>query len=50
MTLLTDDQKQLQDMARSFLAEEGNPAKQLRHWRGRGCKDGFGHALWKQFG
>jgi alkylation response protein AidB-like acyl-CoA dehydrogenase len=50
MPLLSDDQKQLQDMARTFLAEEGTPAKQLRHWRDTGCKDGFGHALWRQFG
>jgi alkylation response protein AidB-like acyl-CoA dehydrogenase len=49
MTLLTDDQKQLQDMARTFLAEEGTIKKQLRHWRDKGCKDGFGHGLWKQF-
>jgi len=49
MTLLTDDQKMLQDTAASFLAEEGSVAKQLRHWRGIGCKDGFGHDLWKQF-
>lgn len=50
MTLLTDDQRQLADMARSFLAEEGTIKKQLRHWRDTGCKDGFGHALWKQMG
>ena len=49
MALLTDDQKLIQDTARSFLAEEGNIAKQLRHWRDKGCSDGFGHALWKQF-
>ena len=49
MTLLTDDQKQLQDMAKSFLAEEGTIKQQLRHWRDSGCKDGFGHGLWKQF-
>jgi len=49
MPLLTDDQKMLQETASSFLAEEGGPAKQLRHWRDTGCKDGFGHALWKQF-
>jgi alkylation response protein AidB-like acyl-CoA dehydrogenase len=48
--LLTDDQKMLQDTAATFLREEGGPAKQLRHWRDIGCKDGFGHALWKQFG
>jgi alkylation response protein AidB-like acyl-CoA dehydrogenase len=47
---LTDDQTMLRDTARSFMAEEGAVAKQLRHWRDRGCKDGFGHALWRQFG
>ncbi|MFN3945367.1 MAG: acyl-CoA dehydrogenase family protein [Allosphingosinicella sp.] len=46
---LTDDQQMLRDSARSFMAEEGAIAKQLRHWRDRNCKDGFGHALWKQF-
>jgi alkylation response protein AidB-like acyl-CoA dehydrogenase len=46
---LTDDQQMLRDTARSFMAEEGAIAKQLRHWRDSGCKDGFGHALWKQF-
>lgn len=50
MALLNDDQKMLQDTAASFLAEEGSIAKQLRHWRHIGCKDGFGHGLWKQFG
>jgi alkylation response protein AidB-like acyl-CoA dehydrogenase len=50
MTLLTDDQKMLQETAASFLAEEGAIAKQLRHWRDINCKDGFGHGLWKQFG
>ena len=49
MALLTDDQKMLQETAASFLGEEGAIAKQLRHWRDIGCKDGFGHALWKQF-
>jgi alkylation response protein AidB-like acyl-CoA dehydrogenase len=49
MTLLTDDQKMLQETATNFLAEEGNIAKQLRHWRDIGCKDGFGHGLWRQF-
>ena len=49
MTLLTDDQKMLQDTAASFLAEEGSIARQLRHWREIDCKDGFGHGLWKQF-
>jgi len=49
MTLLTDDQKMLQETAASFLAEKGSVGKQLRHWRDIGCKDGFGHGLWKQF-
>jgi len=49
MALLTDDQKLIQETARSFLAEEGGIAKQLRHWRDSGCGDGFGTALWKQF-
>lgn len=48
MSLLTDDQKMLQETAASFLAEEGSIAKQLRHWREIGCKEGFGHGLWKQ--
>jgi alkylation response protein AidB-like acyl-CoA dehydrogenase len=46
--ILTDDQRQIADMAKSFLAEEGTIKKQLRHWRDSGCKDGFGHGLWKQ--
>ena len=46
---LTDDQAMLRDTAKSFMAEEGAIAKQLRHWRDIGCKDGFGHGLWKQF-
>jgi len=50
MSLLNDDQKMLQETAASFLAEEGSVAKQLRHWRDTGCTDGFGTALWKQFG
>ncbi len=45
-----DDQAMLADSASQFMAEEGAIAKQLRHWRDRDCKDGFGHALWKQFG
>jgi len=46
---LTDDQAMLRDTARDFMAERGSIKQQLRHWRDRGCKDGFGHALWKQF-
>lgn len=45
----TEDQAMLADTARGFMADEGNVAKQLRHFRDIGCKDGFGHALWKQF-
>lgn len=43
----TDDQTMLADTARQFMSEEGAIAKQLRHWRDTGCKDGFGHSLWK---
>ena len=46
---LTDDQAMLRDTARGFIAEEGSIKKQLRHWRDKNCKDGFGHGLWKQF-
>ncbi|HEV2865038.1 MAG TPA: acyl-CoA dehydrogenase family protein [Allosphingosinicella sp.] len=46
---LTDDQVMLRDTARSFMAGEGGIAKELRRWRDIGCKDGFGHRLWKQF-
>jgi len=49
MSLLTDDQRMLQETAASFLREEGGPAKQLRHWRDSGCSDGFGTDLWRQF-
>ncbi len=45
-----DDQTMLADSARQFMAEEGAIKTQLRHWRDTGCKDGFGHELWKQFG
>jgi alkylation response protein AidB-like acyl-CoA dehydrogenase len=47
---LNDDQAMLRDSARDFIAAEGAIGKQLRHWRDTGCKDGFGHGLWKQFG
>ena len=46
--ILTDDQRMLQDVVRPFMAEEGAIKAQLRHWRDTGCKDGFGHGLWKQ--
>ncbi len=44
----TEDQAMLAETAQQFMGEEGAIAKQLRHWRDRECKDGFGHALWKQ--
>ena len=47
---LDDDQAMLRDSARGFMAGEGNIAAQLRKYRDMGCKDGFGHALWRQFG
>ncbi|HEX9954377.1 MAG TPA: acyl-CoA dehydrogenase family protein [Allosphingosinicella sp.] len=47
---LTDDQAMLRETARGLMAEEGAIAKQLRKYRDMGCKDGFGHALWRQFG
>ena len=47
---LTDDQAMLRDTAREFMAGEGGIAQQLRKYRDMNCKDGFGHALWKQFG
>ncbi|MEO6579656.1 MAG: acyl-CoA dehydrogenase family protein [Sphingomicrobium sp.] len=48
--ILTDDHRMLQDVVRPFMAEEGAIKTQLRHWRDSGCKDGFGHGLWKQLG
>ncbi|MBX7539608.1 acyl-CoA dehydrogenase family protein [Qipengyuania sphaerica] len=44
-----DDQAMLAETAQQFMGEEGAIPKQLRHWRDRDCKDGFGHGLWKQF-
>ena len=49
MMTLTDDQRMLADTVAPFIADEGAIKKQLRHWRDIGCKDGFGHGLWKQF-
>jgi alkylation response protein AidB-like acyl-CoA dehydrogenase len=45
---LTEDQVMLRDTARELMADEGGIAKQLRKYRDMDCKDGFGHALWKQ--
>ena len=47
---LTDDQTALRESARDFISGEGSIAQQLRKYRDMGCKDGFGHGLWKQFG
>ena len=49
MMTLTDDQRLLAESVAPFMAEGGAVKKQLRHWRDIGCKDGFGHGLWKQF-
>ena len=49
MMTLNDDQRMLADSVAPFMADEGAIKKQLRHWREIGCKDGFGHGLWKQF-
>ena len=49
MMTLTDDQRMLHDSVAPFMADEGAIKQQLRHWRDIGCKDGFGHGLWKQF-
>lgn len=45
---LNDDQKMLQDSAADFMKGEGNVAH-FREFRDKNCKDGFSHALWKQF-
>jgi alkylation response protein AidB-like acyl-CoA dehydrogenase len=46
----TEDQAMLRDTARDFMGSEGAIGTQLRKWRDMNCKDGFGHALWRQFG
>lgn len=45
----TEDQAMLADTVTGFMADAGAIKPQLRHFRDMGCKDGFGHALWKQF-
>jgi alkylation response protein AidB-like acyl-CoA dehydrogenase len=45
---LNDDQAMLQDSARDFISGEA-PVSHLREFRDKKCKDGFSHALWKQF-
>ena len=49
MMTLNDDQRMLRDSVAPFMASDGAIKPQLRHWRDSGCKDGFGHGLWKQF-
>ena len=49
MMTLNDDQRMLAESVAPFMADEGAIKQQLRHWRDIGCKDGFGHGLWKQF-
>ena len=49
MMTLNEDQRMLQDSVAPFMAEAGAIKAELRHWRDIGCKDGFGHGLWKQF-
>ncbi len=46
---LNEDQAMLRDSAREFLKSEA-PVSHMRKLRDEGCKDGFRHALWKQFG
>lgn len=45
---LNEDQVMLRDSAREFLKSEA-PVSHLRKLRDDNCKDGFRHALWKQF-
>lgn len=45
---LSEDQTMLRDSAADFMAAEAPPAH-LRKLRDTECKDGFSHALWKQF-
>ncbi len=46
--ILNEDQSMLRDSARDFMASEA-PVAHFRKFRDMGCKDGFSHALWKQF-
>ena len=45
---LNEDQSMLQDSAREFIKAQG-PVSHFREFRDKQCKDGFSHALWKQF-
>lgn len=44
----TEDQAMLADTAREFMKSEA-PVAHMREFRDKNCKDGFSHALWKQF-
>jgi len=49
MTLYhTDGQAMLKDSAGEFMKNEA-PVSHLREFRDKDCRDGFSHALWKQF-
>jgi alkylation response protein AidB-like acyl-CoA dehydrogenase len=45
---LNEDQQMLHDSAAEFIKGEA-PVSHLREFRDKQCKDGFSHALWKQF-
>ncbi len=45
---LNEDQTVLRDTARDFMVNEA-PTTHFRAFRDKECKDGFSHALWKQF-
>ncbi|HVR89891.1 MAG TPA: acyl-CoA dehydrogenase family protein [Novosphingobium sp.] len=45
----TEEQAMLAETVSGFMADEGGIKQQLRHWRDKQCKDGFGHGLWQQF-
>ena len=45
---LNEDQQMLHDSAAEFMKGEA-PVSHLREFRDKNCKDGFSHALWKQF-
>ena len=45
---LNEDQQMLHDSAAEFMKGEA-PVSHLREFRDKQCKDGFSHALWKQF-
>jgi alkylation response protein AidB-like acyl-CoA dehydrogenase len=46
--ILNDEQAALRDSAHGFMKTEA-PVAHFRKFRDMNCKDGFSHALWKQF-